>query len=237
MSTFRMWEVFAKADEGPFYKDQGEWMLKSFIPEMRRVIKEYDIKYDGKTIVNCDDALADRVWAAAKDFFVSVGVYHQDTHRVMKFSEREVNEVLYTKQPKYLIGAGHDQRWLQLRSIEDKERRPFHFFSPDANFSTDIHKKACMAYLKEPLLDGLCAPLIEDFMGRKATSQTPTEVAAAMEHAMNLRDAQRLVGKPNVWTVSVGTAETDQAQIAAANAEWGVRPSHRDGRMRSEERR
>lgn len=68
-------------------------------------------------------------------------------------------------------------------------------------------------------------------MGRKATSGNPTEVAAAMEHAMNLRIAQRLVGKPDVWTVSVGTAETDQAQIAAANKEWGVCPSHLDGRM------
>ena len=231
MSTFRMWEVFAKADDGPFYKDQGEWMLKSFIPNIRRVVKEYNIKYDGHTIVNQDDDLADRVWAAAKDFFVSTGVYNQDTHRVMQFTEREVNEVLYTKRPKYLIGAGHDQRWLRVRAVEDKERRPFHLFSPDANFSTDIHKKACMAYLKEPLLDGLCAPLLEDFMGRKATSQNPTEVAAAMEHAMNLRDAQRLVGKPDVWTVSVGTAESAQAQIAAGNPVWGVRQSHLDGRM------
>ena len=231
MSTFRMWEVFAKADDGPFYKDQGEWMIKSFIPNMRRVVKEHNIKYDGKTIVNQDDDLADRVWEAAKDFFVSVGVYNQDTHRVMKFTEREVNEVLYTKRPKYMIGAGHDQRWLQVRAVEDKERRPFHLFSPDANFSTDIHKKACMAYLKEPLLDGLCAPLLEDFMGRKATSQSPTEVAAAMEHAMNLRDAQRLVGRPDVWTVSVGTAESAQAQIAAGNPVWGVRQLHLDGRM------
>ena len=70
MSTFRMWEVFAKADDGPFYKDQGEWMIKSFIPNMRRVVKEHNIKYDGKTIVNQDDDLADRVWEAAKDFFV-----------------------------------------------------------------------------------------------------------------------------------------------------------------------
>lgn len=73
-------------------------MIKSFIPNMRRVIKEYNIKYDGKTIVNCDDDLADRVWAAAKDFFVSVGVYNQDTHRVMQFSEREVNVKFSTQR-------------------------------------------------------------------------------------------------------------------------------------------
>ena len=110
MSTFRMWEVFEKVENGPFFRDQSEWMLKSFIPNMRRVVKEYNIKYDGKTIVNCDDDLADRVWKAAKDFFVSVGVYHQESHRVIKFTEEEVNEVLYTKRPCYMIGAGHDQR-------------------------------------------------------------------------------------------------------------------------------
>ena len=46
-----------------------------------------------------------------------------------------------------------------------------------------------------------------------------------------LRDAQRLVGRPDVWTVSVGTAESAQAQIAAGNPVWGVRQSHLDGRM------
>lgn len=231
MSNFRMWEVFGKANDGKFYRDQNEYNIKRFIPVMKDVIKKYEIKWDRETVVNSDDKFADTVWAAAKEFFVRVGVYHQDTHRVMEFTEEEVNEVLASLQPEYMIGAGHDQRRLGVRSIEDKIRRPLHMFSPDANFSTDIHKKACMAYLKEPLLDTLCAPLLEDFMGRKVTSNAPTEVAAAMEHAMNLRDAQRLVGRPDVYTVSVGTAETDQAQIAAANPAWGVRPQHLDGRM------
>ena len=72
MSTFRMWEVFAKADEGPFYKDQGEWMLKSFIPNIRRVVKEYNIKYDGHTIVNQDDDLADTFYGLGLDGFQQV---------------------------------------------------------------------------------------------------------------------------------------------------------------------
>ena len=231
MSNFRMWEVFGKALDGPFYRDQNEYIIKRFIPIMRDVIKKYEIKWDRETVVNTDDKFADTVWNAAKEFFIRVGVYHQNAHRVMEFSEEEVNEVLESLEPEYTVGAGHDQRRLGIRSVEDGVHRPFHLFSPDANFSTDIHKKACMAYLKEPLLDGLCAPLLEDFMGRKVTSNAPTEVAAAMEHAMNLRDAQRLVGRPDVYTVSVGTAETDQAQIAAANPSWGVRPQHLDGRM------
>lgn len=231
MSSFRMWEVFGKAHEGPFCRDQNEYNLKYFFPIMKDVIGKYGIKWDGNTAVNSDDLFADTLWAAAKEFFIRVGVYHQDTHRIMEFTEEEINEVLETLEPEYIVGAGHDQRKLGTRSVEDAIRRPIHLFSPDSNFSTDIHKKACIAYLKEPLLDMLCAPLLEDFMGRKVTSNAPTEIAAAMEHAMNLRDAQRLAGRPDVYTVSVGTAETDQAQIAAAAPSWGVRPQHLDGRM------
>lgn len=231
MSSFRMWEVFARSKDGEFYKDQNEFIMKRFHPKLKEVIKKYGIKWDGKTAVNCDDSIADAVWAAAKEFFIDVGVYNKNTHRVISFTEEEVNEVLYTHQPEYIVGAGHDQRKLGTRNVEDKEKRPFFLFSPDITYSSDIHKKACIAYLKEPLLDGLCAPLLEDFMGEKIASGTAREIAGAMEHAMNLRQALRLAGKPDVYTVSVGTAETDQAQIAAASPEWGVRPSHLDGRM------
>ena len=167
MSNFRMWEVFGKSLDGPFYRDQNEYIIKRFIPIMKDVIKKYEIKWDRETVVNTDDKFADTVWNAAKEFFIRVGVYHQNAHRVMEFSEEEVNEVLESLEPEYTVGAGHDQRRLGIRSVEDGVHRPFHLFSPDANFSTDIHKKACMAYLKEPLLDGLCAPLLEDFMGRR----------------------------------------------------------------------
>ena len=231
MSSFRMWEVFGKANDGPFCHDQNEFNIKRFFPIMKDVIAKYGIKWDRRTVVNTDDAFADNVWEAAREFFLRVGVYHQDTHRIMEFSEEEVNEVLGSLEPEYLVGAGRDQRRLGVREVEDNHRRPIHLFSPDANFSTGIHRNACIAYLKEPLLDMLCAPLLEDFMGRKVASNTPTELAAAMEHAMNLRDAQRLAGRPDVYTVSVGTAESDQAQIAAANPSWGVRPQHLDGRM------
>jgi len=231
MSTFRMWEVFEKAQTGPYCRDQNTYMLNYFIPEMRRVIKKYNIEWDRKNPINLNDATADAVWNAAKEFFISVGVYHQDTHRIMQFSEDEVNETLATCQPRYMVGAGHDQRVIGVRKVEDKKTRPFLLFSPDMSYSSDIHKRACMAYLKEPLIDGICAPLLEDFMGNKIRSSSPLEIAGAMEHAMNLRDAMRLVGKPDIYSVSVGTAESNGAQIAAANKEWGVRPSHYDGRM------
>lgn len=231
MSTTRLWEVFQRSHEGEYYESQNEYMQKRFFPKMKEVIKKYNIKWDKKTAVNSDDSVADAVWNAAVEFFVEVGVYNQDTRRVISFTKEEVDEVVKTAHPEFIVGAGHDQRRFGRRDVEDKNIRPFHLYSPDISYSSDIHKRACMAYLKEPLIDGLCAPLLEDFMGEKIHSGGPDELAASMEHAMNLRQAMRLIGKPDMYTVSVGTAETDQAQLAAASPEWGVRPSHLDGRL------
>ena len=66
MSTFRCGKYSRRQTKAPSIKTRRV-MLKSFIPNIRRVVKEYNIKYDGHTIVNQDDDLADRVWAAAKD--------------------------------------------------------------------------------------------------------------------------------------------------------------------------
>jgi len=43
------------------------------------------------------------------------------------------------------------------------------------------------------------------------------------------REATRRVGRPGIFLQSVGTAETDTAQIAASNPIWGERLS--DGRF------
>ena len=104
--------------------------------------------------------------------------------------------------------------------MEDR-RPPFVIFSPDITYDEVDHLSACLAYLKEPLLDGICSPLLEEFMGRAIQSRTPWEIGGSMEHAMNLRHAARLAGVPGVFMVAVGTAETDVAQIAVSDPAWG----------------
>jgi hypothetical protein len=46
---------------------------------------------------------------------------------------------------------------------------------------------------------------------------------------MALRNAAKLVGRPGLFLVAVGTAQSDAGQIAVSNPEWGVRPT--DGRL------
>ncbi len=80
-----------------------------------------------------------------------------------------------------------------------------------------------MAYLKEPLLDGLCGPILEETFGHLIQSAGPTEISGCIQHIYNQRLAAKLVGRPGVFMVAVGTAEHDSGQIAVSDNDWGVR--------------
>lgn len=208
--------------------EQQDFIYRRIIPNMRAVIKKYEIKYDPANPVPADNDLADRVWQAAVEFFIKTGVYHQNTHRVIECTEQEVKEALYSAPDHYIVGEGRDSRWFGHRDVEDK-RVPFVIMSPDITYDEQDHLASCIAFLKEPLMDGICSPILEEFMGMKIKSGGPLELGGCIEHAMNLREAARLVGRPGMFFVAVGTAEADAAQIAVSNPSWGVRPS--DGRL------
>ena len=227
MPQFKMWDLMARSTEGPFCEDE-DFIYKIFLPTMKRVIRKYEIKYDPSTPVPSNDDLADRIWQAAVEFFLTVGVHNVDTHRRILFNEAELKEALYHAPEQHIVGAGKETRVWKPRKVEDT-RPPFCIFSPDITYDEDIFLPASIAYVQEPLADGVCGPILEESMGRIIKSGTPTEMAGVMEHAMALRNAARLVGRPGLFLVAVGTAQSDAGQIAVSNSEWGVRPT--DGRL------
>ncbi len=218
---YRLWEILNRAETGKFMEEK-EFINKRLIPELARMVKKYHIKYDPSHPVNTDDDLADSVWKAAVEAFLSIGVYNKSNHRLIEFTEEEINEALLGLPGQYLFGAGKDARPFIARTIEDG-RPPFMLFSPDITYDEKDHFLACVAYLKEPLLDGLCAPILENFFGGKINSHSPSELGGSLMHAMNLLEAARLVGRPGIHLVAVGTAEADSSQIHVSSGEYGIR--------------
>src|SRR4030042_1906278 len=218
---YRMWEVLERARTGPFCEDEA-FTMQRFLRKMQEVIKKYGIEYDPATPIPSDDGLADAVWQAGVEFFLEVGVLCVNSHRIMTFDESEVREALYLIPGEYQVGAGKDGCLLRHRAVEDPDP-PFVIFSPDISCDEELFLPMCIAYLKEPLADGFCAPILEESMGLKIKAKTPTELAGTMEHAMGLREAAKLVGRPGIFLVAAGTAESDVGQISASNADWGVR--------------
>lgn len=227
MPPFKMWEIMEQANTGPFCEDE-EFVYRLFMPKMQEVIAKYDIRYDAANPVPADDDLADRIWQAAVEFFLSVGVLNVDTHRRILIEESELREALYHAPGKYWVGAGKDVRLWTKRQVEDTQP-PFCIFSPDITCDEELFVPMSIAYIQEPLADGVCAPILEESMGLKIKSGTPTEMAGVLEHAMSLRQAAKLAGRPGIFLVAVGTAQSDTGQVAVSNDEWGVR--HTDSRL------
>jgi hypothetical protein len=218
-----MWEILERARTGPFCEDES-FTMDRFLPKMQEVIRKYGIEYDPDTPIPSDDGLADAVWQAGVEFFLDVGVLCVDTHRILTFEKSEVREALYLTPGQYTVGLGKDSRLLRCRHVEDEDP-PFVVFSPDISCDEELFLPMCVAYLREPLADGFCAPILEESMGLKIKAKTPTELAGSMEHAMSLREAAKLVGRPGIFLVAAGTAESDVGQISVSNSDWGVRTS------------
>ena len=224
---WRINEVLDRAQNGPICLEK-DFDLKLLVPELRRVIKDYGISFDPTTPVPEDDTLADSLWKAAMDLYLEVGTLCTDTHRRILFTEDEMKEALGNFPGKFTLGFGRDSREISSRQIEDPQR-PFCLFSPDITCDEDLFVPMSMAYLQEPLADGVCAPILDEIEGMPIRSGFPSELKGSVAHAMMFREAARRVGRPGIFLKSVGTAESDAAQIAASNPEWGERLT--DGRF------
>lgn len=220
-TPYRLWDIQERSNTGP-QLEEDEFLSELFSPTLQKIVEKYEIKYDPENPVPVNDDMADRVWQAGRELFREVGLYNTDTHRIIKVSDDEIKEALYVAKEQYLVGSGKDAILWKHRQIEDPEP-PFCLFSGDATCSEELHYSMCLAYLKEPLLDGLCAPILEDSMGMKIRSGSPFEITGSTQHIYNLRLAAKQVGRPGVFLVAVGTAEHDSGQIAVSNEGWGVR--------------
>jgi len=224
---WRINEVLERAVNGPICLEK-DFDLKLLVPELKRVIKEYDISFDPISPVPSDNDLADNLWKAAIDLYLEVGTLCTDTHRRILFTEAEMKEALGNFPGKFTLGFGRDSKEISSRQIEDP-RKPFCLFSPDITCDEDLFVPMSMAYLQEPLADGVCAPILDEVEGMPIRSGFPSELKGSVAHAMMFREAARRVGRPGIFLKSVGTAESDAAQIAASNPEWGERLT--DGRF------
>lgn len=221
--VYNMWDFLERAHTGPFCEDE-DFNFNIFMPKVQEVVEKYDIKYDPQNPVPADDDLADRVWQAAVELFLEAGVLNVDTHRRILLSESELNEALYHYPGRFLVGTGNDVRLWESRHPESNEA-PFCIFSPDITYDEDLLLPSCIAYVQEPLADGVCSPLLEESIGMKIKSHAPSEMSGTLQHAMTLRQASRMVGKPGMFLVAVGTAQSDTGQFHVTNEEWGVRSS------------
>ncbi len=113
--------IVDRALSGPIGTER-DFELGIFVPNLRKILAKYDIKYDPQNPISADDDLADRVWEAGLEFLAETGVFCTDTERRILFTREEIDGALAAVPRPVLFGDGKDTRAVPVRRPEDKTR-------------------------------------------------------------------------------------------------------------------
>jgi methylamine--corrinoid protein Co-methyltransferase len=198
---------------------------KAILPRVRALADKYAIKFDRAEIIPADDAMADRLFAAAMLFAVETGLWVLDTQKVVKFTEAEIWERLDNLHMPLWFGSGKDQVCMQPRKPESTVR-PLVMGGAAGSSVTEgeVYTKLMMAYAMEPTNDMLTNANPAYIEGREVRPFSPLETHGAIQEVGWIREAIRRVGRPGMpLFVAPGTSATAPPAIAVINEERGLR--------------
>jgi len=214
-------EVAKRAETGPLM-DANDFLMKRVAANVMKLQKKYDVKWDGKTLVNLDDDLADRCWEAGKELLLTAGFYSMNSRRVIEFTPEEVEYALRFAPARLTMGDGKDVAMVHHRDVEDP-RRPFIFSGP---FNADTHElmyvKLNEAFAQERIIDCLFLPgYLKELDGQMIRPNSGLSSRAAVLYGQWSREAVRRAGRPGMPIC--GHAVMALNEIACTNEAWGLR--------------
>jgi len=202
---------------------ERDFDLSIFVPNLRKVVQKYGIKYDPQNPIPADDDLADRVWEAAMEFLVETGVYCLDTERRILFTKDEIEGALETGPRGYIFGEGKDAKAMPRRVPEDKTP-PWCSVGPTSSpVSSELfYVNLIKAHAENPLGDSIAIPCLTMVNGQQIVGGSPLGVEGAIRAVLLTREGMRRAGRPGMPIVNgVTTASRAQEHIAAHR--FGIR--------------
>ena len=216
--------IVDRALSGPICTER-DFELGIFVPNLRRVVEKYGVKYDPQNPVPADDELADRVWEAGLEFLVETGVYCTDTERRILFTREEIEGALASGPRGNTFGEGKDARVMPRRRPGD-ETPPWCSVGPTSSplSSEQIYLSIVKAHAENPLGNSITIPCLTVVDGRQIVAGSPLGIEGAIRAVLLTREAMRRAGRPGMPIVNgVTTAARSQEHIAAHR--FGLRQS------------
>ncbi|MCL7452955.1 MAG: monomethylamine:corrinoid methyltransferase [Anaerolineae bacterium] len=218
-------DVYERALKGPIMNEE-DFNLKVFIPTLRKVVKAYGIKYQPDVPVPSDDEAADSLYEAAADFLSQVGVYCQDTNRIIQFSRDEILEAVKKAPGRCLAGEGKDAGEFGLRRPDDRKIPWHHVGSGIVATSEEVMTNLIEGYGALPEVDSVAISSLDNIRGIPVSAGAPSELYAAIRSVRIGREALRRSGRPGLPIMNlIATAAAAVTTIAASAPQFGIRPS------------
>jgi methylamine--corrinoid protein Co-methyltransferase len=218
-------DVYERCLKGPIMSEH-EFDMKHFIPTVRKVVREHGIRYDGQNPVPSDDDDADKLFRAAVDFLSRVGIYCQDTNRVIQFSEQEILEAVREAPGVCFAGEGKDGGTFAMRQPDNRTIPWLHTGSGIVATSEEMMTNLIEAYGSIAEADSISISALDNIRGIPAMAGSPAEMYAAIRGIRIGREALRRAGRPGLPIMNlISTAATAVTTIAASAPQFGLRPS------------
>ncbi len=219
-------DVCERAETGPLMTEK-DFELKTFIPKLRDVVSEHRIEYSSETPVPADDDLADRVYEAAVDFLARVGVYCQDTNRVIQFTEEEIRDAVASAPGECLTGEGKDASTFSVRQPDSDTPARCHVNWGTVHSSRQIAIDVMATNVAHPEAKAISISAVTNTVrGIRFSAGSPLEMYAGIRAVRTARDACRRAGRPGFPLMNLSPAAAAAVTTIGASApQFDARPT------------
>ena len=208
--------VLDKAENGPVVEER-EWDKQYISKKSRELLKKYDITWDKTTMVPSDDALADRLYAAAMELARESGVWCINTKRRMIWDQDELDGAVQ-RAPRHLtVGAGSSTHTIINRVPESSGNVTILGGAYGTPIEEEYFLPMVQAYAQEPLVDIVEPPSLVTAYGHTVRSASPWEAVCARRESELALEAIRLAGRPDMCLGAAATSGTDIIELAGTS--------------------
>lgn len=195
-----------------------EWDTKVIPKTIRGILKKYNLQntLDLENPINCDDELADTFFKAGWELALELGMYCEDTERVISITEDELLETIRDYQDCNILGEGQDQVVMKPRRPEDPYK-PLVASSLGIVCSEENYLPLVQGIVKYPkLVDVLHGPTLATVFGHTIRSGEPIETLMGNYESRLKKEALWRAGRPGMACTGVAGAITEYGHLAGA---------------------
>lgn len=219
-----IYEILERVHHGE-YCSAKDWDIQKINRTIRQILKAHQLEKvcDPENPVNCDYSLADQFYRAGFEAALELGYWCEDTERIVKVSQEELESALKYAPSELFFGEGRDGTLIKSRTPAD----PYPCkvaASLGITVSEDIALQVLSGIAREREVDILEGITLTTIRGHEVLTGTPWETLMGYEYGRLHREARRLAGRPGMAGWGSISAPTEYGQFGAYGTPGGFDP-------------
>ena len=214
-------DVLDRAYKGPMV-DKHTWDITYVVKACRKICKEFDLKYPAGEVVCRDEDLIRRFYEAGRQLVLRSGIYHQDTERIITFSEKEIDDAAAAMNHDVVTGRGKDGFVFYPRKPEDTRKPGVVAGNPGCPMTEQEFRWTVESWAKEPAIDMVTCGSIAEVDGKPVRGREPIELLAVRRELAYLNEICEKVGRPGIGRLAAESSVSEIGDLGAMGAN-GIR--------------